>query len=56
MRGTWGRAQELPGTAALNTGRYASVHSVSCAPAGGCSAGGYYSSSGDQQAFTDDQR
>jgi hypothetical protein len=55
VNGTWGRAQELPGTAALNTGRLASVNSVSCTPAGGCSAGGYYSSSGDQQAFIDNQ-
>ena len=40
--GTWGKATEVPGLAALNTGGYATVSSVSCA-AGGCAAGGYYS-------------
>ena len=49
---TWGTAQEMPGTAALNTGGNAQIKSVSCASAGNCSAGGYYTdSSGDEQAF-----
>jgi hypothetical protein len=43
--GTWGIAQELPGTAALNGGGYAAITSVSCAAAGDCSAGGEYTSS-----------
>ena len=43
--GDWGAAQAVPGTSALNTGGSASVASVSCASAGNCSAGGYYSSS-----------
>ena len=48
MNGTWGTAEEVPGTAVLNTGRNAVVTSVSCASAGNCSAGGYYNDgSGD---------
>src|ERR1700722_7951421 len=38
--GTWGAAEEVPGTAALNTGGNAQVNSVSCSSAGNCSAGG----------------
>ncbi len=50
--GTWGTAREVPGSAALNTGGFAVVQSVSCASAGNCSAGGYYTdSSGHQQVF-----
>jgi hypothetical protein len=50
--GSWGTAQEVPGTAVLNAGGAAEVNSVSCVSAGNCSAGGYYSdSSGDEQAF-----
>ena len=50
--GTWGHAEEVPGTAALNIGGYAEIRSVSCASAGNCSAGGLYSdSSGHWQAF-----
>jgi hypothetical protein len=40
--GTWRKAVEVPGTAALNVGHDAQVSSVSCAIAGSCSAGGYY--------------
>jgi hypothetical protein len=50
--GTWGSAIEVPGTAVLNTEGFGSVTSVSCAPAGSCSAGGYYQDdSGHEQAF-----
>ena len=50
--GTWGKAKEVPGTAALNTGGGAAVESVSCASAGNCAAGGFYTdSSGHDQAF-----
>jgi hypothetical protein len=50
--GTWRTAEEIPGTAALNQGGNAGLTSVSCAPAGGCSAGGYYTDgSGHTQAF-----
>jgi hypothetical protein len=38
--GVWGTAQEV--AAALNTGGYAGITSVSCASAGNCSAGGFY--------------
>jgi hypothetical protein len=52
VKGRWGKAQEVPGTAALNAGGYAGITSVSCAAAGGCGAGGYYTDrSGHQQAF-----
>ena len=50
--GTWGRAEEVPGTAALNMGGDAETESVSCGAAGDCSAGGYYiAGSGAVQAF-----
>jgi hypothetical protein len=52
VNGTWRTAIEVPGTAALNRGGSAAIDSVSCAPAGSCSASGYYTdSSGNQQAF-----
>ncbi len=44
--GVWGRAAEVPGLAALNTGRDARVLSVSCGSAGNCAAGGFYTDSG----------
>jgi hypothetical protein len=49
--GTWGTAVEVAGV--LNTGGNAQIQSVSCASAGNCSAGGFYTagSSGDLQAF-----
>ena len=50
--GTWGTAQEVPGTASLNKGVNAQVNSVSCASAGNCSAGGFYKDGSlHQQAF-----
>ncbi|HTU73320.1 MAG TPA: hypothetical protein VMG38_07350, partial [Trebonia sp.] len=51
--GTWGTAEEVPGTAALDTGNNAAVLSVSCASAGNCAAGGVYTeaSSGNLEAF-----
>ena len=39
--GVWGRAEEVPGLAALRTGRFASVLSLSCARPGNCGAGGF---------------
>jgi hypothetical protein len=55
--GTWGTAQEVPGTAALNVGGYAGISSVSCTSAGNCAAGGWYDSdsSHDYEAFVVDQ-
>ncbi len=40
--GRWGKAEEVPGTAALNKGEHASLSSVSCASPGNCAAGGNY--------------
>jgi hypothetical protein len=40
--GVWGQAINVPGLAALSKGQYGAVNSVSCAPAGGCAAGGDY--------------
>jgi hypothetical protein len=49
---TWEKAEEVPGSAALNADGLAGVASVSCASAGDCSAGGeYYDSSSHYQAF-----
>jgi Big-like domain-containing protein len=54
--GTWGAAQEVPGTGALNEGGNAGMTSVSCASAGNCSAGGYYrDSTGNDQVFVDSE-
>ena len=54
--GTWGTAQEVPGTAALNGGGYATVNSVSCTSAGNCTAGGSYTTSTPvTQAFIADE-
>jgi len=48
----WGTAEEVPGIAALNAGGLARILSVSCASAGNCSAGGFYTdSSSNNQAF-----
>jgi hypothetical protein len=54
--GVWGDAVEMPGTAALNVGGRADVSSVSCASAGNCAAGGFYTDgSGGRQAFLADE-
>ena len=42
VHGLWGDAIQIPGTAALNTGLYTAVNSISCSSPGNCSAGGYY--------------
>jgi hypothetical protein len=50
--GTWGKAIRVPGSGALNAGGDASVASVSCASAGNCAAGGFYTDgSGHLQGF-----
>jgi hypothetical protein len=52
VKGVWGKAQQVPGTAALNKGGSAHIFSVSCAQAGSCSAGGsYLDASRHLQAF-----
>jgi hypothetical protein len=54
--GSWGTAQEVPGTAGLNKGGFAGISSLSCASAGNCSAGGYYTDgSRHEQAFVVDE-
>jgi hypothetical protein len=51
-KGTWRKAIEVPGSGALDAGGGAEVESVSCATAGNCAAGGFYTdSSGHTQAF-----
>ena len=51
------KAIEVPGSGTLNAGGTADVLSVSCASAGNCAAGGYYTDShGNQQAFVADER
>ena len=40
QKGSWGKAIEVPGLAALDKGEDAEVYSVSCVPAGNCVAGG----------------
>jgi hypothetical protein len=52
VNGTWGKAEEVPGLAALNAGGFAAANSVSCGAAGNCSAGGLYTDgSGHTLAF-----
>jgi len=52
VNGVWRRAEEVPGTGALNPGGYAAIASVSCGSAGNCSAGGLYADrSRHNQAF-----
>ena len=56
VNGVWGKAKQVPGTAALNTGGGAQVNSVWCATAGDCSAAGTYTdSSGHVQLFVASQ-
>jgi hypothetical protein len=45
--GAWGKAREVPGTAAVNTGGSAAAEWVSCPAAGSCLAVGSYTGSGD---------
>jgi hypothetical protein len=57
--GTWGTAQQVPGTTALSAGHGAAIYAVSCASAGHCAAGGFYytdRSFRHQQAFVVSQR
>jgi len=55
--GRWGKAIEVRGLGALNTGVYAEVYSVSCASAGNCAAGGkYIDQAGNTQGFVASER
>jgi hypothetical protein len=49
-RGHWGKARVLAGVGALNAGGKAEILSVSCASPGNCSAGGFSSPAGFEQA------
>ena len=52
VRGRWGTAEEVPGTARLNKGGDAALAAVSCPSAGNCAAGGHYEDAAtDVQAF-----
>jgi hypothetical protein len=54
--GTWGDAEQIPGTAALNQGLVVNPTAVSCPAAGDCAAGGYYAPGvGTLQAFVVDE-
>jgi hypothetical protein len=54
--GTWGTAIEVPGLGTLNAGGNSAIFSVSCATAGNCATGGFYTdSSGHDQAFVASQ-
>jgi len=55
--GSWGKAIEVPGLGALNKGGDAFVFSVSCASAGNCEAGGFFTDGrGHVQAFLASER
>jgi len=52
VKGVWGTAEVVPGTAAHNVSGESGILSVSCASAGNCDAGGYYQTGNfDRQAF-----
>jgi hypothetical protein len=53
--GTWGSAQEAPGSGALNAGGLANLNDVDCTSPGNCNAGGYYSTSVPTQTTTSEQ-
>jgi hypothetical protein len=53
--GTWGNAEQIPGTAALNDAGDAQATSVSCPSAGNCAAGGFYANGSGQQVFVVDE-
>jgi hypothetical protein len=54
--GTWGTAEEVPGTATLNQDGFAITYAISCPAAEHCTAGGLYTdSAGNQQAFVASQ-
>ncbi len=55
-KGRWGKAVEVPGTAALNQGGNAEVGQVSCAPTSVCVAVGTYTSKAGGQWFTVTER
>jgi hypothetical protein len=53
--GRWRSAREVPGTAKLNAFGDAEVNSLSCASAGNCAAGGFYTDGSGAHAFVVDE-
>ena len=53
--GSWGRAIEVPGSAALNTSMSAGVGSVSCASAGNCAVAGTYRANAPEAFFVSEK-
>ena len=51
VNGVWQTFENVPGLVAANTAGYASMSSISCTSPGNCSAGGFYTTSNDVQAF-----
>jgi hypothetical protein len=49
--GTWGTAEKVPGTRSSSKAGQAEIHSLSCASAGNCSAGGQTGAQYYQHAF-----
>jgi titin len=45
--GVWGNAIDVPGLADIDLGNWSGVNAVSCASAGNCAAGGFYSYDAD---------
>ena len=52
VNGTWGAAIDVPGLAALDVDNFSLINSLSCASAGNCSAGGYYTPSDNGFSLT----
>jgi hypothetical protein len=50
VKGVWHNAIEVPGLAALNTGNYASLVTMSCFSAGNCVLSGTYTNNSDKHA------
>jgi hypothetical protein len=54
--GTWGTAEEIPGTAGLNAGGDDELDGISCPSPGNCSGGGVYTdAAGNEQLFVVDE-
>jgi len=54
--GTWGTAEEIPGTAGLNAGGNDELDDISCASPGNCSGGGVYAdAAGNQELYVVDE-
>jgi hypothetical protein len=53
--GTWGKAEEAPGTEHLNIGGSGEIATASCASAGNCAVGGYYYYHHHAEAFIESQ-